>query len=1708
MPLQFQQIADAILSAGIDARSAENQIDPGYVRDALNAEPVQKHLRKRHGYQGYAGNLPVRIGRVGWEFNPSEICFTLDTSLTTAEFNLLNIRSSPIVVHGRLSGEDMTAPFSNTTDVTRYYPVWHQKVRKTFNLNTNTLEILNAEHGMSTSDVFMEVSQSSDPTLLSHSLVEYDALRIDTSTYKLSVDYTNNTGSAFDVFVYYLAKNAVSGDVYKSPMINVTAGSTVTTVTTAIDHGLSNYNIVPRLYRVEGSEVILSEPDSLTIDTVTGEVTWTVTNNNDVTANYYIILSRAPSQNTKTGALSLGTYTITVSNPDTPFIFPGVYLINGSALELVIPDAIIYDALTNETSITFENTSGSGFRIYYEFGNLRSNQVCVYDDDLASITSIFADTRPQLTLWGLDHSEIYANTASDRKGWVNHVDSFRVQGENRIIAGIGGNMYADRQFSEMGVTRKYGSSIADLGERILAYTKLAPVFWETGELPGRSRGFITGTGLSDNWATVTEVAYDSGYTRYDLTIPALSVQGTLSTIISTTTGLEDYLSVNNMSYSRHNGTFKIRAVSVAGNVLSVYVDNSSVTTSDYDDDGVAGRAGIFTDRIVLADSSPFIPGDTFVSDAFPSSILAQCVSTSDDDPTALVINGVTDIVELSSGIEILGKRTSNVIPVRVGNDPDSSNFVRGDMVGIAGYGREFRVLYVNTNDKMFNVGIQSDGTTATVTLQTGDVTDRFQVGMAIMFRRAGVYTGTQIITEIIDQQTFQFASQETATVTTAELVGHTLHLDESIEWQDSSADDQVIQVTRRFQPIEAPDDTIADTPNTYIRYLDSSDATSQELVRSVMASDNMYFTNYEDEVQKFDGTSIYRAGLPNWQPGVFIQQDTSASAKIVTDLRTIAYTSLDTTAGRIEVAGEETLYVLPVGTSILLPGDTVPYTIEDTRTTSGPVKHYIYLDRKISSSVSASGTAREVVLYKYYYRITAVDANNNVIASAVSQSDDYAMYLGQDAAIYHRLVGFPAWDNYDYDSMYLTIYRANVVSGQTATPVFYKLPEKRKLTFGATDRYIEYTDTFSDSNLTETDEINVATGGELGIGWQEPLRARYITSAANTVILGNIRDYPQLDIQLDGASTISDADLGGKRYVFKRDTTAADSLDPLQEMRYKFMQTSSGDTVTRISETPGSSFKVSVPTSTAVGAWVYIYWPSLGTSGQTMKYTGWWKVLAVSGSGPYQLDIQYSGSGDTLPSGMKMLIGDVNTVPVPIGTDGNMGQVSGNLNFPLQNAAKRMSLAINATMRQLSSPWMMSRGGNDVNSPSRLIVRQPRVDATTLGVSMPDSMPHNTFINSVLVSGTGSTPADALLFPSRILAGYTNRPEMFDSPTEVLDSDSDSAIDINPSDGQEITGIVPFFGESAFGASQQSSVVVVFKENSIYLVDINVKRAGTGSPVQRIETEGVGCTAPGSIAVTKGGIMFANQSGIYVLRRNLQVEYIGKFMERHWTNRVDRSLLSQVQGHHFNTGRQYKLSVPILDSDTTNNSEVFVYDHSNENDQGLGAWVRYNAHPATGWCNLGDDSFFASTSGRVFIRRSQGDESDYRDDNQQIDMVIELRPNDFGLSGIRKVLESITAHYRTEDESTGTVISFAVDTQDEYQESTPFRISRSSSNGIGDTITKGVVSIRHSANRRRGIYFSIQVRNKVMDEGVELAGLEYRVAALGKSAARDAKTTQ
>lgn len=1727
--LQYVTVREADFGAGIDQQSAENQIREGYVERLLNSDPQSTgHVSKRLGYQGFAGYVPVRIQSV--EYAGTDITFVLDDSI-----ELPTNQSSPIIVQGKTS----VASGDFASETVQYYSSYVADVRKTFTTGTSLVTVEQAEHDITSEYMFVGVAESTAETSNDHTRFLPESTSIDISTKDVDITVDNNTGSDISSFVYFLDKAASAGTVYVSATNAIAATGSTTVTVLGATHALNNNNLIVRAFENTGTELIEVIPESVIIDQTSGDVDITLINNSGSGYNADIILSSAPDTNFSTGAVASGaTASVTIDTSvagATDFAFLACYLepSPGADLEQVYPDSIVSDSANQQITVTFTNNTAAGanFEVFWEFASIINNRLTV----TGTVSATFDDNEPQLTLWGLCHEEIYG-TRIAREGWVNHIDSYRAPGENRMVCGLGGNLFDARERSEGTVATDYLLPLLypRLNARLSADTIIGPAFYDTGETPGRTRGFITGDDGGSNFFEISDINYNvgTGYVEYTLTVPNMVISGTLSTIISSTAGLRDVFTAQQCGYATHNGEFPVMAVSSpTATTIVISVSNSTVTTSDFDETDVGGLGGIFTDQLAFSASSPYLTGDIVKSSLFSSSAEITAVSTSG---STTVVENVTSPVSLPSSLRLIGQRTSAVIPMRAFSGASSvTNLVRGDMLTYTGVERELRVKSINAAADRA-ITITSDGTTATATLSSGNTTSML-AGQKLLLLGSTSYDGVVAVENIESSTQFTFLSSNT-TSESATIIGQTVEVDEEFLFEDTVASSNSFTVARRWIPVEIPTDNFDQTPSTRTTHFDTLGYSSQALLRSTTVQDNLYLTNGNDEILKYDGTNLYRAGLFRWQPHLFVTTDTGAVGRIVLDNPEL---TLGADAARalgqfIVPAGEETAF--QVGDRIQDSGDGEIYTVTAIDSTNSKIS----VDRRINSAPGgASGnTLTRVSTFNYYFRLNAVDANNNILASAATGSQDFAVELGADAAVNLRLMGMPAWDIYDYDRLEVQVYRtrANSVSP------FYLLATIA-MSFDNNDGYVDYTDTDSDDTLVNLDEVNTGLlGAELGTAWREPLRAEHITSAGNRLILGNIKDYPELDIQLiKTSSAITRAtlvDVDNRRWLFRKSSVdTSTSTDMTNRAAYEFVQSDSplaGTTgagyysISSLSDQGSNVLRITtgIDNGLAAGNWVYLYNDDV-TDGDDVTAAGWYQVSNIASATEFDISVEDSVTAAS-SSVSRVLVATTRTdVPVAIGDDGNYSMANGNRDLGISTgtstigyeflAMRRMADAINASMRKTNTslsgfesfePWMVANAGNEFNT-GQLIIRQPKVLNTTMELVLPVlSGAFSVFVNNTRRAGSAEISASTRLFPSRLLVSYPNFPEIFDNPTSTLDTDSDSAIDINSADGQEITAIIPFFGDAAFGAAQKSSIVVVFKTNSIYLVDLAAKEQGQNA-VQKLETRGKGCTAPYSVSVTKGGIMFANESGIYRLNRNLGVDYIGRKYERIWQEETEQDQIALFAGHHDSQANTYKLSYVSVAG--TENSQVAVYNHTREYEgRGDGSWTTYDNHPATGWANLRTDSFFASTFGRVFKIRRTGLVSDYRDDDAGINMEMVTRLMDQLESGRRKVYGKVITHFRTaKGSSTGTTLTAALDSRTVFQATDGFDVDKLlESTGIGDTGSRSIRSISAVFDEKVGIYLQLKYTNSTIDEPLEITLIDLRVAVKASEGITEAAETR
>lgn len=1639
MANQIVSFKDSNWSLGVDALSTEVDIAEGYVEELENFDPTpEKYLSKRKGYQGVYGNLPVRVVSVEYTTDATaNLCLTLDGSI-----DLSRLSSVPLVVQGRLSVPTAGGDFTSEVNSVHYYPSFSTEILKNFPSGDFTTFIPASEHSLETNLIWVGTSSRTGAGTISNEQFYPNEISIDVADFDISID-TVNGGDEFPGYVYYLERNPSAGAVYVSPTTAATAGTHTVSFTSGT-HGLSNNQIITKCFVDTGLAFEEFQADALTINS-SGTVSVTFTN--EISVNVFFILSVVPLVNSISGTIDsgdtipAGPKTLIVSVPvSSPFFFLDCYLENGTVLEKVIPNSIEYDDTNSVANVSFTNDGpATSFTMYWLSAGISSNKICL---DATVIPIAVDDTRPQLTVWGLDHEMIYGAEADTRAGWVTHIDTYTSEGESFLVAGLGGVFYKGQERDELSApTWLIPSAYPNLRARISGTVSVGPTFIDITDTTFRTRGNIKGDNLGSNSSVVSSYMYNAltGYVDVVLQILGLTIDGTLSVIINTTDGLEDLASISGAPFSRLNGDWKIKDVGVTGEFLTLSLDIPAVTNSVWNDSGRVGRLGIFSDSVELSAPCPFIFDDIILGESIPNQLPIQALY---NDNTTLGLYGVTQQVDFPNAIRIAGSRLSNAIPVRdLNGNSTVAGFLLGDMVQLTGFNQEFRIVDIDLSSSV-------------------------------------------------------------------------LVLDEIIRWNDAIQSTNIINVSGRWTPFEAPEDNFSATPSTYPRYMSESPYDDQPFTRSSMANDSMYLSNGIDRPQKIDGVNIYRPGLPRWQTQMFITQNTAAAAVIQLNNISCGFTSFATNKFTVAAADVKTFLV---GTRIRIDGQAdISYIVTDTDVDND----VIIVDRDIVSPGS-SGIIREVCTFNYYFRLNMVDRNNNIIASAATGSEDCVVELTEDTQLRLRLLGLPALDNYDYDRIEVQVYRTK----KNGVAPYYLL-STIPLDFDVSAGYIDYVDSDSDEDLRDLDQVNTALkGAELGVAWSQPLRSKFMTSVSNSLIQANFDSDPYLNMSfVDIGIRITPSQLNGFRFLFKK---AIDDVLTTSNMtdRVGAEWRNTGDlAVSGITGGVGD-FSVTITAHGAVaGDWVYLFRKSAPPADSSNYFAGWWQIASISDANTITINFPgvpgaFTAADDIDRALFASASGDL---PVWLGTDYNYSwrrEVGSDTAAPYERlAVLRMASALNAGMRMTDTtiagyesfmPWYVSDAGGEFDI-GQLTVRQPLNISTGSSVVLPGAFgDYNLFVNSILRGPDEEIGVQTQKFGSRVLASYQNFPEIMDNPTAVVDSQSDSAVDVNPADGQEITAVIPLFGQAAFGAAQKDQIIVAFKENSIYIVNFTEKRAGRNA-VQRIQSENLGCHSPNAVTTTKGGVVYANRSGIYKLDGDMMAPtYLGRRLQRFWRDNVDLSRLDLFTVTNFSNESKVKLS--FVYKDETVPVHQFVYNTTKENladDSALGSWTIYSNWNAIGFSNLDDRNYNATTFGRVFGTRNTGEVSDYRDDSSAITANVLFRAMSFGDEGRRKTIPSAMITYRNQENQGDRDIQvfYAVNMENTFEEADRSELpNRGPVNDLSDTTGKRSVVYKYSFHANKGVYFQIRVINDKIDQALDITNVTYRVGGLTDHGIQNAK---
>ena len=1704
------------MGSGIEALTSEDSIPEGYSEDLVNADPTPEgYLTKRPGFQGKWGHLPVRVSQA--EVDGSTLTLTLDASVDLSNLGS-PLGSRPLVVSGTAQG--LTGDFS-ATPTSHWYPSSVSDPRVTLEAGTHSLMLSSARTGIGAAGEWVGVLESLSTTDRSNSLLFPDSLALNQST--LGATVTATAAVDTNAYVAHLLPASRWEGTWSAPLgtttLTILESGTPSGPNQVGPHGLTGLGLQVQLWSVSGGIRTRVQPDAITLKP-TGDVEVTVTNNTGSSIGMALSVSQAPSTQERTGTASAAS-TLTVTLPAGPYVWASCYLelTPGGDRTEVIPNAVTYSASAGTVAITFTNNQpqSATFYIYWQVAQVAANRLTL--TQYTASGSPATDLAPQLCVWGLDHSLIYGQGAGDHAGWVTHLDTYRSVGDTFLVAGLGGVLHAGAD----GTGPLLPALLPNLRARVSGSQKIGPALSNTLDGPQRSEGAL----LGDNLGALSQAQECTWNPSTDMMRVTIRIHNLTQVGVGLVTGyLSDWLTVQGAGWLQHNGTFPITSwgitpVSPGVDDLWIEVDNPWVVDPSLDDLSTPAQVGVFTSRLSLLADSPFQPGDILSAETFTDTEQVEVLASLD---AQVLLAGIPHSLDCPGGLQLAGGRTSALLPLRDRTGGESvTSLVVGDNLSLTGLARELRVLGINplATQSVGLVLADPDSGLLEVTLSAG-TTGGMEVGRMLQITQAGDVSGSWPIAQITGQQTLLLSVTLPATMAfgiplSGYLTGCTAEVDEALAWSDTLDNATQASVPGRWEPLEAPvPPANAQVPGPYVSYMRSSTYTTQPIVRSTMVTDSLMLTNGVDRPLKVDGSSTYRPGLPRWQAQLFAIPSTGSTGKVVLSQPSCPTTGTGTGVNALTngfYVAESDISTFQKGARIQRDGDPNIYVVDELY--SGTT-YQVRVTPSVTAITTAS-TLRQVTTYSYYFRLNMRDINRNLIASAATGSNDVTVSLAKDSGIKLRLVGMPALDTYDYGSIDLQVYRTK---GNGVAP--YYLIRTIPLDWAVGAGYIDFTDSTSDDVLTDgdLDPVNTALKGqELGTGWSHAPRAKRVTSGNGRLVLANLVSDPYIDVRIvttDGAP-VTNPVLANKRWLLKRDETdTGTTTDNVDRLGLTWVNAGAG-AITGLSST-ATTFTVTQAASHGLvaGNWVYLGRASAWGSDPQTQLLGWWQVSSVPTPASFTVnwpdassitDITLANNADNV-----YVAPDPRDVPVFIGQDyawqyqsATLG--SNDVNVAAEGmAAIRLASALNAAMRQgVTRPWMVADAGGEFAS-GQMVLRQSMDTSLSPALVLPSYSGFGIYVDNVLQSSAAQAGAVSQIKGSRLLASYRNFPEIFDSPFTEDDSKSDSAIDVNPADGQDITAIIPFFGDSAFGAALKGSVIVAFKSNSIYLVNLDSKAAGQPA-IQKIESMGLGCTAPNSVAPVRNGIMFANESGIYKLNHDLTVYYMGRHLQRQWRGDVNLQALDLAFGHNYAFASQYKLSLPYSGASVPTATLTYNSVREYASQAREGSWTRHEGYTSVGWAALAADSFYAGINGRVMVQRRTGLPQDMRDDQAAISLTATLRSMDFGDEALRKSVPYVTISFRNPPalgNRIGLGVAASTDLSNAWETGAhtvlPDVAERT---GTGDYEGQRGITYRYSFSQKKGVRFQLQLVHSTKDENVEVTRVRYSVAGMAIKGIRD-----
>jgi len=1663
------------ISRGINKHNATHNIEIGQAESIYNFDNHSSgFVQKRKGYELHR-QIPIRLVNVIDRSTKWEL-------VAHPSVDLLGVPSGPIVVNGQaING-------SGDLETVSFYWTQFENLGAFALSGSESGGVWSASVTISQSDgldLMVGVLKQDPLNTSNNSAILTDEItNIDNNdgTYELQLDFESSEDFGSDTYTAFKPDSSILGTNFHVEEF-VTAGLVIGTQNLSIPqvtHGLSGDNFIVQVWQdTDGTGLTrkIVVPDELI---VAGNGDVTVTVDLPSTEDVHVYIAAVNDGYQAAGYIDASTGVgdpkqFCLNNVTTNTNLWALYRVDNTGEQTwVLPDEVEYDQATQTLCFDFYPTTDSVFKAVYLPGTPVSAGVVVDKTDDSSTpidTSTYDLGNANLALHGIDWEGVVVNSLTPEFGYVREIDEYKSTVYQKLVAVCSGDFWIE----DLDTT--YTVTASQFAEQAASVQYLSPFFGASAaaQADGRGRG-IDAAEISGNQIQIASIT-NNGDNTADV------VCETLTGITGGVSGVElgvDKLTITGAEHAIYNGEHTITAAAINAGVITFTVSIPSLKTYEQSSTNSAASCGIFTDYVTISNATfdALLVGDIINN---LGGLIGSVVFNLDDSLKRMWIDGITAQRLLPGSVDITWDRITDTIIV------DSvEGVVPYDVVTSPSFARRFKVIGLDVAAKSItlNESIQISnffGNATTFTLDgrlTLPLKPANNITKDFPFAPTGEYS-----TEIAALNDSLYTSTYDRSV---------------VKFDGTHISDAGIQEYPIYSHSWTVPISYSSPDNTSSYGFIVPDSIAGKL-SNLVANTSFDITLTEDVPSYF-----------------YLGQEIAIESAAGDDVIDCVVAAIDTSTNKISFTTSAT---------------TTNYANDDVVSVFIPTSfgYYFRLEYTDRNNKIITGTPNS-----YVDAIITINRPSCIMHCINLPSTSCgALEWDRLKVSTYRTKGAPS--TADITPVFYKVDDTPALKGLSGSL--------------ASDAQVlgkvVIADTTSDASLITSDFISNAQIASLGgaaverpIAAARPPQAQYLLSTAGHMIYGNIKSKPKL------LTTWAKNNAAVKDLVDTSVTLRATLNATNYDTTIKFVNSSSANvdvvditTITSDTAVNGSDFDTPADESADAGFLKLTLSGTAVTAGHSSQYmqiiskdaadpdydnefvgalVGWHKITNVSGTNivwirvPDYLAAKFSTeavsslqavliTGGVIPSWDVKYADNypVNNLTLPNSKYDMIGRVTRNWAQALNKVMADNAYYARITEETGAVPvtglslmpevvlgdWAYARWGETVGAGNVEITHQT-TDALTFQIvesGAPDGFEvfSNGYLSANPILGASK------VFPSRLVVSYKNYPESVDNPYADDPIKSFSAIDVNASDGQEITGMASFFGQSSTGAAQYSSTIIVFKTNSVYAVDIATKQT------QKLQSLGQGCTIPDSIASTDDTIFFANDTGIYKVTRDLNVKYVGDLVENYYKELPKSTLRLRGYGIADNFSLTYKFAVP---ANSSVNDEIVVYNFESMSKQAEGSWTLYNNVPISSATQTSDKFWFGNFKGRIWENRDAGDNTDYRDDDSAIVSSFTYGPQAFGDPGKSKDMSHVIVQYANNG-PTAITASMGLDLSSDFVEM--------DTTNAGSGVWKGV-GIAYSPPASKAVFYQVKLDHSVKDEPCAINGLVFKVSIGNEQGIRQA----